>query len=158
MIGGSAADRLGRRKVFLTTMASFVVLAIVQAFATSMWELVIIRFLLGIPLGSDIATGYTYIMKSMPKGKREVNVRDAKGSKIDSFAAELLGEEPVDIPRVVANRCTIRPSCAWHPGAVQRVGYRVGAHQSDSSRSGSAGLRLASRLLLLVFHPKARER
>ena len=72
MIGGWAADRLGRRKVFLTTMASFVVLAIVQAFARSMWDLVIIRFMLGIPLGSDIATGYTYIMESMPKGKREV--------------------------------------------------------------------------------------
>src|SRR5258708_19455285 len=37
-----------------------------------MWELVIIRFFLGVPLGSDIATGYTYIMESMPKGKREV--------------------------------------------------------------------------------------
>jgi len=72
MIGGWAADRLGRRKVFLTTMASFVVLAVLQAFATDMWQLVFIRFLLGIPLGSDIATGYTYIMESMPKGKREV--------------------------------------------------------------------------------------
>ncbi len=72
MIGGWAADRLGRRKVFLTTMASFAVLAVVQAFARNMWDLVIIRFLLGIPLGSDIATGYTYIMESMPKGKREV--------------------------------------------------------------------------------------
>jgi len=72
IIGGWAADRLGRRKVFLTTMASFVVLAVVQGFARSMWDLVIIRFLLGIPLGSDIATGYTYIMESMPRGKREV--------------------------------------------------------------------------------------
>ena len=53
-------------------MASFVVLAVVQGFARSMWDLVIIRFLLGIPLGSDIATGYTYIMESMPRGKREV--------------------------------------------------------------------------------------
>ncbi|MBV9106835.1 MAG: MFS transporter, partial [Verrucomicrobia bacterium] len=72
LIGGWAADRVGRRKVFLTTMASFVVLAVLQAFARNMWELVIIRFFLGIPLGSDIATGYTYIMESMPKGKREV--------------------------------------------------------------------------------------
>lgn len=72
LIGGWAADRLGRRKVFLTTMTLFVILAILQAFATNMWQLVIIRFLLGIPLGSDIATGYTYIMESMPKGKREV--------------------------------------------------------------------------------------
>jgi MFS family permease len=58
--------------VFLTTMALFVVLAITQAFAHNMWELVIIRFFLGVPLGSDIASGYTYIMESMPKGKREV--------------------------------------------------------------------------------------
>jgi MFS family permease len=33
IIGGWAADRLGRRKVFLTTMAAFVVLATAQAFA-----------------------------------------------------------------------------------------------------------------------------
>jgi MFS family permease len=72
VIGGWAADRLGRRMVFLTTMALFVVLAITQAFAHNMWELVIIRFFLGVPLGSDIASGYTYIMESMPKGKREV--------------------------------------------------------------------------------------
>jgi MFS family permease len=72
VIGGWSADRLGRRTVFLTTMALFVVLATAQAFAQNMWELVIIRFLLGIPLGSDIASGYTYIMESMPKGKREV--------------------------------------------------------------------------------------
>src|SRR5260221_14020910 len=58
--------------VFLTTMALFVVLATTQGFAHNMWELVIIRFFLGIPLGSDIASGYTYIMESMPKGKREV--------------------------------------------------------------------------------------
>src|SRR5260221_4292392 len=58
--------------VFLTTMALFVVLATTQGFAHNMWELVIIRFFLGVPLGSDIATGYTYIMESMPKGKREV--------------------------------------------------------------------------------------
>jgi MFS family permease len=72
VIGGWAADRLGRRVIFLTTMALFVVLAVTQAFAQNMWELVIIRFLLGIPLGSDVASGYTYIMESMPKGKREV--------------------------------------------------------------------------------------
>jgi len=34
--------------------------------------LIVIRFLLGVPLGSDISTGYTYIMESMAKGEREV--------------------------------------------------------------------------------------
>jgi MFS family permease len=70
--GGWLADRFGRRRVFLTTMASFVVLALLQGFVADMWQLVLLRFLLGIPLGSDIATGYAYIMESMPKGKREV--------------------------------------------------------------------------------------
>ena len=32
----------------------------------------VVRLLLGIPLGSDISNGYTYIMESMPKGEREV--------------------------------------------------------------------------------------
>ena len=55
--------------MFLATMAMFIVLALVQAFATSVGWLVVIRFLLGVPLGSDISNGYTYIMESMPKGK-----------------------------------------------------------------------------------------
>src|SRR5262249_59048293 len=43
-----------------------------QAFVPSVGWLVVIRFLLGVPLGSDISTGYTYIMESMAKGEREV--------------------------------------------------------------------------------------
>lgn len=37
-----------------------------------MWQLVVVRFLLGFPLGSDVSSGYAYIMEAMPKGKREV--------------------------------------------------------------------------------------
>jgi hypothetical protein len=50
----------------------FIVLAVTQAFVTSVGWLVIVRFVLGIPLGSDITTGYAYIMESMSKGEREV--------------------------------------------------------------------------------------
>jgi hypothetical protein len=35
---------------------------------------------------------------------------NAKRSEIDSSAAELLGKEPVDMPRVVVNRGMIQPS------------------------------------------------
>lgn len=72
VIGGWVADRLGRRVVFISTMVLFIVLALAQAFVTDMWQLVLVRFLLGLPLGSDISTGYAYIMEAMPKGKREV--------------------------------------------------------------------------------------
>src|SRR5215471_17887387 len=72
LIGGWLSDKIGRRVMFLTTMIMFVVLALAQAFVSSITWLIIIRFLLGIPLGSDISTGYTYIMESMAKGQREV--------------------------------------------------------------------------------------
>lgn len=72
LIGGWLSDKIGRRVMFLSTMTMFVVLAVAQAFAPNMTWLIIIRFLLGIPLGSDISTGYTYIMESMAKGQREV--------------------------------------------------------------------------------------
>jgi len=72
ILGGWLSDKIGRRTIFLSTMIMFVVLAIAQAFVPNMTWLVIVRFILGIPLGSDISNGYTYIMESMPKGEREV--------------------------------------------------------------------------------------
>ncbi len=58
MIGGVVADRLGRKRVFILTMVLFIVLALAQGFSQNIWDLIIIRFLIGIPLGSDIANGY----------------------------------------------------------------------------------------------------
>jgi MFS family permease len=71
LLGGLVADRLGRKRVFILTMILFIILAAAQGFSTNIWDLIIIRFLLGIPLGSDIANGYAYIMESMSKGARE---------------------------------------------------------------------------------------
>ena len=72
LVGGWLSDRIGRRIMFLTTMILFIVLAVAQAFVTSVAMLVVVRFLLGVPLGSDISNSYTYIMESMPRGAREV--------------------------------------------------------------------------------------
>jgi len=71
LLGGLVADRLGRKRVFILTMILFIILAAAQGFSMNIWDLIIIRFLLGIPLGSDIANGYAYIMESMSKGTRE---------------------------------------------------------------------------------------
>ena len=72
LLGGWLCDRIGRRVMFLTTMVLFIVLALAQAFVPTVGWLVLVRLLLGIPLGSDISNGYAYIMESMPKGEREV--------------------------------------------------------------------------------------
>ncbi len=71
-VGGWLSDKIGRRVMFLITMVMFIVLALAQACVTSVLELVLVRLLLGLPLGSDISTGYTYIMEFLPKGRREV--------------------------------------------------------------------------------------
>jgi MFS family permease len=71
LLGGVFADRFGRKKVFIATMILFIVLAIAQAFVRDIWDLIVVRLLIGIPLGSDISNGYAYIMESMSKGKRE---------------------------------------------------------------------------------------
>src|SRR4051794_24667822 len=72
LLGGWLSDKIGRRIMFLATMIMFIIFALLQAFVTSVAWLAIIRFILGAPLGSDISNGYTYIMESMPAGKREV--------------------------------------------------------------------------------------
>ena len=72
LIGGWLSDRIGRRAVFIGTMVLFVIVALAQSFAQNMETLVVLRLILGLPLGSDISNGYTYIMESMQHGKREV--------------------------------------------------------------------------------------
>ena len=72
LLGGWLSDKIGRRVMFLSTMIMFIIFALAQAFVPSVGWLVVVRFILGIPLGSDISNGYTYVMESMPKGEREV--------------------------------------------------------------------------------------
>jgi MFS family permease len=72
LVGGWLSDKIGRRVMFLSTMIMFIIFALAQAFVPSVGWLVVVRLILGIPLGSDISNGYTYIMESMPKGEREV--------------------------------------------------------------------------------------
>ncbi len=72
LAGGWLADKIGRRAIFLSTMIMFIVFALAQAFVPNVGWLIVVRLILGIPLGSDISNGYTYIMEVLPKGEREV--------------------------------------------------------------------------------------
>src|ERR1700741_980984 len=58
LLGGWLSDKIGRRVMFLMTMILFIILALAQAFVPSVGWLIVIRFLLGVPLGRDISTGY----------------------------------------------------------------------------------------------------
>ena len=54
----------------MASILLFIVLPLARSFTTSVVALV--RFLLGIPLGVDVTTGFTYIMEYLPTGRREV--------------------------------------------------------------------------------------
>ena len=72
LIGGWLSDKIGRRFMFLATMYMFITFALLQGIVPGVGWLVVVRFILGVPLGSDISNSYTYIMEAMPKGQREV--------------------------------------------------------------------------------------
>jgi len=72
LLGGWLTDKLGRRTIFLWSMILFAVFAVLQGLAPNMYWLAIARVLAGIPVGADVANGFTYLMEVMPKSKREV--------------------------------------------------------------------------------------
>ncbi|MBV9174206.1 MAG: MFS transporter [Chloroflexi bacterium] len=114
LLGGWLMDRIGRRIMFLGTMIMFIVFAIAQSFAPNMEWLAAIRLLLGIPLGADIAVGYTYIMESMPAGKRE-----AMGNRWQAMFA--IGEVAAIVAVTAGFAAGIAPAILW------RVALGLGA-------------------------------
>lgn len=72
ILGGWLTDKFGRRNIFMASMTMFAICAVAQGCAPSMEVLAVIRCIAGIPVGADVANGFTYMMEIMPKGKREV--------------------------------------------------------------------------------------
>ncbi|KAA8830155.1 MFS transporter [Bifidobacterium tissieri] len=72
ILGGWLTDKYGRRNIFMASMTMFAICAVAQGCAPSMEVLAVIRCIAGIPVGADVANGFTYMMEIMPKGKREV--------------------------------------------------------------------------------------
>ena len=60
LLGGWLSDKIGRRVMFLSTMIMFIIFALAQAFVPNVGWLVVVRFILGLPLGSDISNGYAH--------------------------------------------------------------------------------------------------
>src|SRR3954471_21223885 len=48
LIFGDMSDRLGRRAIFVANLIFFVVFSIVAAFIDSVWQLFVVRFLVGV--------------------------------------------------------------------------------------------------------------
>ena len=67
---GDLADRIGRRRVFVLNLVAFVGLALVSAIVTEVWMLFVVRILIGIAIGADIAASISFLAELSPRGSR----------------------------------------------------------------------------------------
>lgn len=67
---GWLTDRIGRKPIYVTTIALFVLLSIPQFFVTSPEQLFILRLLMGFAISAEYATGGTLLSESLPKKQR----------------------------------------------------------------------------------------
>ncbi len=77
LVFGNFADRYGRRPVFSWNLAAFIVLSMCQFFVQDIWQLVIIRVLLGLAIGVEYAVGSTVLA--------EFSRRKNRGTLLGSF-------------------------------------------------------------------------
>ncbi len=67
---GSLADRWGRRRVFLITIALNAIFALASAFAPSFGVLLVLRFLTGLAVGGTLPVDYALMAEYLPKRER----------------------------------------------------------------------------------------
>lgn len=67
---GWLTDRIGRKPIYVTTIALFVLLSIPQFFVTSPEQLFILRLLMGFAISAEYATGGTLLSELLPKKQR----------------------------------------------------------------------------------------
>lgn len=72
LLGGFLTDKFGRKKIFAANMIIFIISAFASALSNSLDLFLLLRFVTGIPVDSDLANGYAYIMESLPVKQREV--------------------------------------------------------------------------------------
>ena len=63
---GHLADRRGRRVLMIADLAVFVVVAVAQIFVTSAWQLIALRFVLGVAIGADYPIATAIVAEFMP--------------------------------------------------------------------------------------------
>jgi MFS family permease len=70
MLGGIAADYIGRKKMMIIGILAYSIMTGLSAFAWSFWSLAILRFLVGVTVGSEWATGSSMMAELWPDRAR----------------------------------------------------------------------------------------
>lgn len=67
LAAGRLCDRFGRRRIYMIDVVAFLVITLALAATQEFWQLVILRFLLGIAIGMDMPTGTSMLAEFAPK-------------------------------------------------------------------------------------------
>ena len=69
-LAGTMADRLGRRRIFVLTLAIYSLATGLSAAAWAVWMLVVFRFVVGIGLGGELPVTSTMVTEFLPRKHR----------------------------------------------------------------------------------------
>lgn len=64
MLFGRLADRVGRKKVFMSTLLTYSIATAISAFARNWQEFAVIRFFVGLGLGGELPVVATYVSET----------------------------------------------------------------------------------------------
>lgn len=67
LLFGWVTDKVGRQKMFLATLATFLVCSLLQFFVTDPWQLFALRAILGLAVGADYAIAGAFIAEFSSK-------------------------------------------------------------------------------------------
>jgi MFS family permease len=70
MLGGVLADYIGRKRMMIIAILAYSVMTGLSAFAWSFWSLAVLRFLVGMAVGSEWATGSSMMAELWPDRAR----------------------------------------------------------------------------------------
>lgn len=69
LVAGRVCDLVGRRRVYMIDVILFFVFSILQALSQEVWQLFIMRFLIGFAIGMDMPTGGSMLAEFAPKDR-----------------------------------------------------------------------------------------
>lgn len=70
LLFGWVTDKVGRKKMFLATLATFLICSVLQFIVTDPWQLFFLRVLLGLAVGADYAVAGAFVAEFNSKERR----------------------------------------------------------------------------------------
>ena len=153
LLGGRAADLLGRRKMFLISLAVFLVASGLGGVATGAGFLIATRFIKGVSAAFTAPAGFSIITTSFPEGKlrnRALSVYTATGATGFSLGL-VIGGALTEIGWRWVFFVPVAVSAVLLAGAVKLVPKVTETHEGKRSFDAPGAVAMTAAMLLLVF-------